>query len=92
MAKHHQFENCMSLIIGPLTNFGLLFPVVCFVFVSGQPLPEHQYRDKGLYDPLLTRTLCSKLSNESLTSPVSVSFEANFSLQTRNNGLKIWSS
>ena len=24
--------------IGPLTNFGLLFPVVCFVFVSGQAL------------------------------------------------------
>ena len=32
----------MSLTIGPLTNFGLLFPVVCFLFVSGK-------RDKGLY-------------------------------------------
>ena len=29
---------CMTLIIGPLTQFGLLFPVVCFVFVSGQAL------------------------------------------------------
>ena len=26
------------MTIGPLTNFGLLFPVVCFVFVSGQAL------------------------------------------------------
>ena len=25
----------MTLTIGPLTTFGLLFPVVCFVFVSG---------------------------------------------------------
>ena len=25
----------MTLTIGPLTKFGLLFPVVCFVFVSG---------------------------------------------------------
>ena len=29
---------CVTLTIGPLTNFGLLFPVVCFVFVSGQAL------------------------------------------------------
>ena len=29
---------CMSLTIDPLTNFGLLFPVVCFVFASGQAL------------------------------------------------------
>ena len=28
----------MILKIGPLTNFGLLFPVVCFDFVSGQAL------------------------------------------------------
>ena len=30
--------SCMTLTFGPLTNFGLLFPVVCFVFVSGQAL------------------------------------------------------
>ena len=29
---------CMTLTTGPLTNFGLLFPVVWFVFVSGQAL------------------------------------------------------
>ena len=32
---------CMTLTIGPLTNFGLLFPVVCFVFVFDQTLAEH---------------------------------------------------
>ena len=35
---HFTILWCMSLTIGPLTNFGLLFPVVCFVFVSGQAL------------------------------------------------------
>ena len=40
---------CTSLTIGSLTNFGLLFPVVCFVAVSGQALYELSYpRDKGL--------------------------------------------
>ena len=28
---------------GPLTNFGLLFPVVCFVFESSQALSELSY-------------------------------------------------
>ena len=28
---------------GPLINFGLLFPVVCFVFVSSQALQELSY-------------------------------------------------
>ena len=38
----------MTLTIGPLTNFGLLFPVMCFVFVFDQTLVGHLYRDEGL--------------------------------------------
>ena len=35
-----QIDGLWSLTpkIGPLTDFGLLFPVVCFVSVSGQAL------------------------------------------------------
>ena len=40
---------CMTLTIGPLTNFGLLFLVVCFVFVFDQTLVEQLYRDQSLY-------------------------------------------
>ena len=40
---------CMTLtIIGPLTNFDLLFPVMCFVLVFDQTLVGQLYRDKGL--------------------------------------------
>ena len=38
----------MTLTIGPLTNFGLLFPVVCFVFVLGQIFQKlSSIRDKA---------------------------------------------
>ena len=33
----------VTLIIGALTNFGLLSAVACFVFVSGQALQELSY-------------------------------------------------
>ena len=42
------FHWCMTLTIGPLTDFSLLFPVVCFVFVFDQTLVEHLYRGKSL--------------------------------------------
>ena len=38
----------MTLTIGPLTDFSLRFPVVCFVFVFDQTLVEHLYRGKSL--------------------------------------------
>ena len=40
----------MTLTIAPFTSFGLLFLVVCFVFVFDQTLVEHLYKscDKGL--------------------------------------------
>ena len=40
---------CMTLIIGPLTKLGLLFPVVCFVLVFDQTLVGHPYHDNGVY-------------------------------------------
>ena len=43
----------MTLTIGPLTNSGFLFPVLCFVLVLDQTLVEHLYRDK-VYDTLST--------------------------------------
>ena len=42
------FQNSINNI-GPLTNFGLLFPVVCFVFGFDQTLVEHLSSDKVEY-------------------------------------------
>ena len=39
----------MTLTIDSLTNFGMLFPVVCFMFVFDQTLAEHLYCDKALF-------------------------------------------
>ena len=38
-----RYFDLLSPKTGPLTKFGLLFPVVCFVFVSGQALEELSY-------------------------------------------------
>ena len=38
----------MTLKIGALTKLGLLFSVVCFIYVFDQTLAEQLYRDKGL--------------------------------------------
>ena len=42
----------MSRTIDPLTNFGSLFQVVCFVFVSGQALQELSYQQMVCSMPL----------------------------------------
>ena len=36
--------------IGALTNFGLFFPVTCFIFILDQVLEEQPYRGKRLYE------------------------------------------
>ena len=42
--------------LGPkLHNLALLFPVVCFIFVSDQTLAEQLYHDKGRFDCLTDR-------------------------------------
>ena len=46
---------CITLTTGLLTNPGLLFPGVCFVFVFDQTLKEHLCRDKSLFYSQITR-------------------------------------
>ena len=43
---------CMTLTTGPLTNFGLLIPVVCFVYVSAKLYKSCPTRDKCLHEEL----------------------------------------
>ena len=45
--------------IGPLTNFGLLFPVVCFISVSGQALSELSYIHSLFKMPKITNIYIS---------------------------------
>ena len=43
----------LTILVHFNTNFGLLFPVVCFAFVFDQTLVEHLCSDKGLLSALI---------------------------------------